>query len=242
MALPNKHRSTVRLRPPRMEDASFGLAHDLATLDREVPGWDYEVRIEGAMRRLRIDASEANKRDVELLFGKDMATDAWRRVNAEAVVKTADAERPRFTNAVGPVPASLDLGNWPWLEVGQKVTAVLRVSTHRHQQHVSQTFIHYTGFVSELNQVGSKTTLTLSDVSMRYVRGAIPTPASQPDARLTSKQLTLQSRHLVSILSEDDLSRRRRASFALARAQARAQLQPRKLANASFLRRKIPLD
>lgn len=240
MALPNKHRSTVRLRPPRMEDASFGLAHDLATLDREEPGWDYEVRIEGAMRRLRIDGSEANKRDVELLFGKAMAKDAWRRVNAEAVVNMAYRGRPPVAITVGPVHSSLDLRNWPWLAVGQKVTAVLRISTNRRHQHVTQTLIYYTGHVSELDQVGSKTSLTLSDVSMRYVRGAMTTPAS--NSRLTSIQLTLQSRHIVDILSEDDLSRRRRADFALARAQGRAQLQPRKLANASLLRRKIRLD
>lgn len=65
-----------------MEDASRGLAHDLAMLDRAYPDWDYEIRITGAIRRLSLDASDANQRDVKLLFGEEMATEALRRIRA----------------------------------------------------------------------------------------------------------------------------------------------------------------
>jgi len=88
-----------------MEDASMGLAHDLALLDRNQPGWDYEIRIQGALRRLREDASVANRRDVELLFGKVMADDAYKRVikewldSTKTVARTASSVRHHLSHA-----------------------------------------------------------------------------------------------------------------------------------------------
>lgn len=105
MALPTKRHKLARTRPPRMEDASMGLAHDLALLDRNQPGWDYEIRIQGALRRLREDASVANRRDVELLFGKVMADDAYKRVikewldSTKTVARTASSVRHHLSHA-----------------------------------------------------------------------------------------------------------------------------------------------